>query len=397
MKAARGAATLAAAALLLGAGASAEEPYRLGPDDVVRLEAPGAPGYDRTYRLGEGGRIGIATASPVLLGGLTLDEAAARLREALAGELASPLVGLELTEPRPFFISGDVAEPGAYPARPGLTLGRAVAIAGGVRRGGGGEVGLQTEVLRIRATEERGRALRERAALVVRRARIEAELAGAEDFPVPDLVGAAAPDVVAAIVARERAILDAAEAAFAERQALLAELVATRDAEIAALEGRMQASMRQRDAIETELEEVRGLVARALAPTARLNVLAREADRQESDILQIEVMLNQARQARFQHILERANAPRERLIALTEGALDAEARIDALTRAIAAATDVAEESGGVLPESATPRSLRFHVTRADGERLIATSDDALAVRPGDLVEVRRQPTAWAVE
>ena len=47
------------------------------------------------------------------------------------GYLVSPSVSVEIIEYRQFFIYGEVEEPGGYPYQPGLTLQRAVAIAGG--------------------------------------------------------------------------------------------------------------------------------------------------------------------------------------------------------------------------------------------------------------------------
>lgn len=52
----------------------------------------------------------------------------ARLRN---GYLRDPKVSLEVLNYRPFFIQGEIKEPGEYPYKTGLTLQDAVAIAGG--------------------------------------------------------------------------------------------------------------------------------------------------------------------------------------------------------------------------------------------------------------------------
>lgn len=51
-----------------------------------------------------------------------------RLRD---GYLKNPSVSVSVLEYRPFFITGEVRTPGDYPFQPGLTLEKAVSIAGG--------------------------------------------------------------------------------------------------------------------------------------------------------------------------------------------------------------------------------------------------------------------------
>ena len=48
------------------------------------------------------------------------------------GYLVNPSVNVTVTQYRPFFINGEVRSPGGYPYQPGLTLDRAIALAGGL-------------------------------------------------------------------------------------------------------------------------------------------------------------------------------------------------------------------------------------------------------------------------
>ena len=48
------------------------------------------------------------------------------------GYLVNPSVNVSIREYRPFFINGEVRRPGGYPYRPGLTVDRAIALAGGL-------------------------------------------------------------------------------------------------------------------------------------------------------------------------------------------------------------------------------------------------------------------------
>ncbi len=378
----------------------AGEPYRLAEGDEVRLVLPGAPEFAGEYLLGERGDIALPVATPVLLDGLTVPEAAAAVRDALSASLVRPEVGLELTRRRPFFITGDVARAGAYPAQAGLTLAQAVALAGGGRRAE--EAGLQTAVTAIRAGEELDVAVRSLVGARLRLARLEAEITDAEAFTpdparfAPSASGGGDGDFVT-VAAAEREILAASRAAYMDRIAVLLRQRDTRDAEIAALEGRSAATERQGALLAEEIEEVRSLIARGLAPLLRLNALTREADRQQSDALQISVLLNQARQGRSQIDLELANLPRERRIALLERALETRSRITILQRQVEASAALVVESGGAARTDAAG-ALRtvFRVTRGDAALAEETTDGALPVLPGDLIEVRRVLDApWA--
>ncbi len=48
------------------------------------------------------------------------------------GYLVNPSVNVSVTKFRPFYIGGEVRSPGSYPYQPGLTLERAIALAGGL-------------------------------------------------------------------------------------------------------------------------------------------------------------------------------------------------------------------------------------------------------------------------
>jgi hypothetical protein len=376
--------------LACGAALAQTEVYRLAEDDELRLIAPNAPGIAGAYRLGEDGRIALPISGTLLLGGLTLDEAAERVRAALQAEIVAPVIGIELQRRRPFYITGDVASPGAYPGIGGLTLARAAALAGGDRRNVESDR-LQLAVTEIRSREELDKALRERAADGVRLARLEAELAGSKEFAAPPTPEGFAPDEAAALIAREAAILTAGADAYVARLEGIARLLTARKAEITALEGRLEASARQTALIDEEIADVRTLVDRGLAPVSRLNSLLREADRQQGDVLQIRVLLNQALQAVAQLELDQANVPRERTITLTETISETLMQMSALSGSITAASEQIEETGAAAPAGPAARVTRYRVQREDGSAAIETEDGSQPVFAGDLVTVLRGP------
>jgi len=55
-----------------------------------------------------------------------------KLVERLKGPyLVDPSVSVSIMEYRPFYVTGEVEKPGSYPFHPGLTIDRAISIAGG--------------------------------------------------------------------------------------------------------------------------------------------------------------------------------------------------------------------------------------------------------------------------
>lgn len=69
---------------------------------------------------------------PIPLSNRTPEQVETDITEGLRGDyLIEPRVSVSITEYRPFFISGEVQNPGSYPYQPGLTLRKAVSLGGG--------------------------------------------------------------------------------------------------------------------------------------------------------------------------------------------------------------------------------------------------------------------------
>jgi polysaccharide export outer membrane protein len=64
--------------------------------------------------------------------GLTPREVELHIINGLKGDyLINPKVSVEIIEYRPFYVNGEVAEPGGFPYQPGITVRKAISIAGG--------------------------------------------------------------------------------------------------------------------------------------------------------------------------------------------------------------------------------------------------------------------------
>lgn len=108
--------------------------YHLASGDVIRINVFGEPDLSfAEIRLNDTGTFSYPFLGQVQARGKTAGEVERLITEQLRdGYLVDPKVTLSVITYREFFISGEVQKPGGYPYQPGLTLDRAIALAGGM-------------------------------------------------------------------------------------------------------------------------------------------------------------------------------------------------------------------------------------------------------------------------
>ncbi|WP_407080244.1 polysaccharide biosynthesis/export family protein [Alteromonas aquimaris] len=106
--------------------------YRLGVGDKISISVFGQPDLSMETRLPDIGKINYPFLGELELVGLTLSEVENLIYQGLKGDyLVNPSVAVTIVEYRPFFIDGEVKQPGGYPYQPGLSVNKAAALAGG--------------------------------------------------------------------------------------------------------------------------------------------------------------------------------------------------------------------------------------------------------------------------
>ncbi len=108
--------------------------YRLGPEDVFNVLVVGEPELTTVARVGRDGFIEMPLVGRIQAGGLTVDELARRIEEALrAGYLANPDVQIILQQYRQDVVHlfGQVGTPGPFRLTHGDTLLEVISKAGG--------------------------------------------------------------------------------------------------------------------------------------------------------------------------------------------------------------------------------------------------------------------------
>jgi len=111
---------------------SDNQPYTLDSGDRLRIVVFGQDGLSNSYVVDASGHIAMPLIGSVSARGVTTDELSSRIADRLRqGFIKEPHVAVEIEAYRPFFIQGEVTQPGQYPFVADMTVETAVAIAGG--------------------------------------------------------------------------------------------------------------------------------------------------------------------------------------------------------------------------------------------------------------------------
>ena len=107
-------------------------PYRLDAGDQLRIVVYDQPSLTNLYEVGQSGEVAFPLIGDVAARDATADELAGRIEARLAtAYLREPDVSVEVAAYRPFFVLGEVGNPGQFPYVPGMNVETAVAVAGG--------------------------------------------------------------------------------------------------------------------------------------------------------------------------------------------------------------------------------------------------------------------------
>ena len=112
---------------------SPAEGYRLEPGNQVRLTVFSQDNLSGSFTLDATGAIALPLVGSVPARGITAAELASRVENTLRknGYMRDPKVAVEVQTFRPFYVLGEVRQPGEFPYMTGMTVLSAVARAGG--------------------------------------------------------------------------------------------------------------------------------------------------------------------------------------------------------------------------------------------------------------------------
>lgn len=380
-------AALACSSELLAQSQVDSRTYKLAPGDRITVTVFGQVELSGDLVVDGAGNILLPFIGPIEVKDRTILECQELIHRRLAdGILNQPSVSVRVSELRPLYVLGDVRAPGAYPYRFGSTVKSAVALAGGF---GVGQLSQSAALTEFLMADERVRQLGfQRLGLVVRRARIEAQLDGARDFAPPSSLSAAQEADVAEVVAIEKRTFDSQAIMLRNQLDLLRSQKPRIQSEIDALEAQITTSKKQLELVKQHADQYSRLVKQGLglanselqfklvqaAHESELWRLTAQVSRLQMDLGDLDVKIHEAE----------ASFKRQLIIELR----DARERLRELDVTLPSAREIrgvkARQTGGPLEVG---RSISVTRTR-NGETAVLQAADATPLEPGDIIDVK---------
>jgi polysaccharide export outer membrane protein len=115
------------------ASAAGDAEYKIGAQDVLRIDVWKEPEISRTAPVRPDGRISLPLINDVQAAGLTSTQLAAVITDGLRKFITNPQVTVGVTEinSRRVYVTGEVTRPGAFPLLPNMTVLQALSSSGG--------------------------------------------------------------------------------------------------------------------------------------------------------------------------------------------------------------------------------------------------------------------------
>lgn len=369
------------------------EPYRLGVQDRLRIHVHEWPILTGEFVIGAGGSLVLPLIGGIPAKGLDITELGTeiskRLREK-AELVKAPDTTVDIAQYRPFYILGGVERPGEYNYRPGMLVVNAVAIAGGIYRPPRtSDWGFERDSITGRG-ELRLAGVR-RDELRAREHRLKAEADGLEAFPPPpaDMSPGARK-----FAEEERVLFTARLERHRNQYVALGETLVLLDGEIKSLQGQIASARKQEESVAKELEDTRGLVARALVPAPRVLPIERtlaQIEREQKEIttaiMRARQQINTVKSQRETLKDERRSAALTELQALEGQRNELDEKVETSARLIAGSSEMLSNPQEAADSEGSP--LFMIIRHQNGTAAELTVAETAVVQPGDIVKVFR--------
>ncbi|WP_306256564.1 polysaccharide biosynthesis/export family protein [Pararhizobium sp. IMCC21322] len=380
----------------------AQAEYQLGVEDKLMIrvyewrsvegEVREWPALTGEYVVGASGKLTLPFVGSVPAIGKTTEEVAGTIGSKLKNVLGlvdKAEASVEVIEHRPFFISGEVKASGRYPYSPGLTVQRAIAIAGG-----GSQLattGSRASRDAISATGNIGILRDQLVRLLVQRARVNAET-NKTDIVVPVIRGAPS-NFISSLVEDETVIMVSRQRKIDQELSALDSLQSLLEREIDTLRQKMVSIESQMESVSKERKGMEELAKKGLVNNTRLFQAERNSVDVEGKaldlttaILRAQQEIGKANQSRISFL-----SGREAELALERQKLDSqigeiERKIDMQQGLLAEAAAFSSTTDAALGDEGLV--LTYKITRdMEGGLKELTVDKNAPVQPGDVVVV----------
>ncbi|WP_093031970.1 SLBB domain-containing protein [Ruegeria marina] len=383
-------------ALSLATAAGAEDTLALSQGDTLRIRIFGHPDLTDTYEIGSGGILAIPG-----LGRITGVTSLAQARDAI-GTLIDQNLGLDpdsysvtLGPLRAVTVGGHVGDPGDIPYSVGIRVAQAIARAGGLSAPRlSSNI---TEVALISQEQERLALAEQRLAeALMTRARIDAEISGAETFELP-------PDVVPLVGEAKAEELRQGQlrllaGSIESYESTLRRIKAATDINsqnITARQASAESLQKQFDLVRRDLERISPLIDKGAITGERVLSLRRDFAEIEGLVAEAVSSLSQARTQQVVLDEELKALDLQREFDLTSQIIAIETEIVSATTSREGIVQTLDAAGAAsLPLNFRTRDSDCRLTilreNPDGTPALLSADALTPLQPGDHLEVGRQ-------
>ncbi|MBP1853190.1 polysaccharide biosynthesis/export family protein [Rhizobium halophytocola] len=348
------------------------------------------------YLIDANGSISMPIAGRISAAGQTADSLSDMIAKKLTATANLPgrlFVAVEVAVHAPVFVTGMVETPGQFPYQTNLTVMKAVSLAGGYLRLRGNDASFQRNS--IEAAGAFRTAVVSKRDLLMQRARLLAEIAGNDDFQIPDELRDS-PDI-------EQLKDDETNLMHLRRVQLQSRVDAAGAAarlygqEIANLEAKIVSQKKQVDLAREELDTVQALIKKGLTNNSRQFSLNRGLAEESSSLLDLEIALTKAKQnlAESQReqtdIVNKSNAENQEALNTVNMALRKTAIDMQVAHLLGEEADLSQQVAGDQDDWDGSKAVQrqFLITRRqpDGSDVVIEADETTPLLPHDLLQI----------
>ena len=369
--------------------------YHIGPGDTLMISVFGQETLTGRFRVGPDGMIGYPLLGEVDVGGLSTSEIAKRLGAELEEHVPEgKAISVSIEEYAPVFVLGEIEKPGPYPYRPGMIALELLAVGGGLK-----QPTLATDNSRLQlisTAQDYTDAQLQRFSLRVRRARLEAEMDGAEDFafalPAHDDVQDV--DALNRIVESERKLFSVRKQSMESQDRAMLAQRASYEQEITTLEQAIKLHGDELALLAEDVKAMQTLADQKLTQLTRLRETQRSYSVAQRDMLEQQSYLARAHQNLLdieqRRVELRSKQSDEDATGIREADLEI-ARSDQKIASILTTLEEMKRQATVASESVATLTTTYAITRlVDGQYQEITADERTEIKPGDILRATQK-------
>lgn len=344
------------------------------------------------YTVGPSGSISVPFIGDMPAVGKTTDQIAEAIGLGLQKQFGlrdRPSASVEMSQFRPIYLSGAVQNPGEYPFAPNLTVLKAVSLAGGMRRADAGQRFARDF---INAKGDAVVYMAERSRLLMRKARLMAELAGKNDIDVPTELKQLPH--VAELLASEKSLMDTRAKRMTTQLQSLEDLKTLLQNEVEALSKKNDTQSRQLDLAKADRDKVESLAERGLELASRRISAEQRASDLEATLLDTETAALKAKQDINKANQDEITLRNDWQSSLARDMQDTDTQLETLQLKLSTSQSLMQEAvaqsadASNLDPSGPGVSISYTIIRDEnGQSKEIQAQENTQVLPGDLIKV----------